>query len=172
MEQNNNGEDPGDFDYDRDFFFCMTKVNDKLDDFIYAPSILDGHKVMAGVDSMANRSFISVAFAKGLGKKIWPLSGKIVLGTKGQKAARIGLIRDVLVEVDKKKFKHNFEILELSDNTDAVFGLDIFGKAGIGLQGVPVDYPQEAIEAMVEMKDEELLAGAKVDSTKMEPYRS
>ena len=52
-------EDPGcDYEYDRDFFFNMTKVKEEASDFIYAPAVLDGHRVMAGVDSMANRCFV------------------------------------------------------------------------------------------------------------------
>jgi hypothetical protein len=75
------------------------------------------------------------------------LAGKIVLGTVGQKSDRIGLIRDVVVEIGNKTFKHDFEVLNISDNTEAVFGIDIFGKAGFGILGVPVDYPPEAIDA-------------------------
>ena len=142
-----------DYDYDRDFFFNMTKVNDEASDFIYAPAVLDGHRVMAGVDSMANRCFVSPKLAKSLKKKVWPLAGKIVLGTKGHKSDRVGLIRDVVVEIGNKTFKHDFEVLDISDNTEAVFGIDIFGKAGFGILGEPVDYLPEAIDAKVEVRE-------------------
>jgi hypothetical protein len=64
----------------------MAKVSDiqpKLQSkFIYAPVLINGYKALAGINSMATSSFMSLSLQKELGLGFIPIEGFIKLAEK------------------------------------------------------------------------------------------
>ena len=151
--EDGDSETPNDFkieeDYygDDDLFFCMTQVPHVLHNqptgFVYAPCHILDHSVLAGIDSMASKSFISPKLAHALQVPLTKVSGKVSLAARGIKTDRIGETPPVSVRIGNRKFNHVFEVLDMGDAVNCVFGIDIFDKAGIALTGVPIEFPGE-----------------------------
>ena len=108
----------------------MAKVSDihpKLQSkFIYAPVLINGHKVLAGIDSMASSSFMSLSLQKKLGLGFKPIEGFIKLAEEGVTSKRIGKTEPVTLKFGDKEMKHRFELLEISGKDNCVIGVDLF----------------------------------------------
>jgi hypothetical protein len=133
-----------DLDYDEESpTFCMLKSSTDAKPFIYAPVKLDNLRVQAGIDSMASVSFISPQLVARLEVKVSKVEGQVSLGSQGSSTKRIGISDPIKVSIGHQQFLHRFEVLNLHDDCQCIFGIDIFPKAGISLNGVPVTFPKE-----------------------------
>jgi hypothetical protein len=111
--------------------------------FIYAPISVEGIQLLAAVDTMATHSLIDQALVDQFSLTVTPAQGSIQLGTKSSTVARIGFVDNVTVSIGDKHIRHRFEVHELGTDAPCILGLDILPSVGIGLTGIPVDFPRE-----------------------------
>jgi hypothetical protein len=111
-------------------------------DFVFIPITIQNQRFRAGLDSMSSLSFITPQVVKQLGVEVRPTKGMIKLGVDGVKTPRLGVTAPLMVRVGKEAFVHSFDVLNLTQGKEVIFGVDIFGKAGIGISGLPADFPE------------------------------
>ena len=132
-------------DEDESPLFAMLESSKSSSNFLYAPVLLGSTEIMAGIDSMANLSFISPGLAETLKLDVHPAKGQIKLGSKDSTIPRMGKTGVVEVTIGTKKFNHVFEVLELNEDCGCIFGMDILPKAGISISGIPAAFPEKGI---------------------------
>jgi hypothetical protein len=92
---------------------------------------------------MATHSLIDQALVDQLSLTVTPAQVSILLGTKSSTVARIDFVDNVQVSIGNKHIRHRFEVPDLGTDAPCILGLDILPFVGIGLTGMPVDFPRE-----------------------------
>jgi hypothetical protein len=99
------------------FLFSSLKLESKGDSpFLHAPITINGHKVLAALDTMAQVSFIKPALVEKLSLKTSPVTGKVMLGQAGQSALRSLITGNLIIEVSNISVNHQLEVLTLPVN--------------------------------------------------------
>lgn len=133
----------------------ITVASQAKHDYISYPLKLNGLLVLAGVDSMASKSFVSAKLMEACEGTLIPIKGQILLAAKGATKARLGetILR---VELPKNSFQHAFEVMELETPFDCIVGLDFFKKGGITVTGIPSSFDENQTPESSAKKNPEL----------------
>ncbi|CEI92232.1 hypothetical protein RMCBS344292_06499 [Rhizopus microsporus] len=97
---------------------------------------------MALVDTGADMSFISKQIVDKL--NVNPTEG-LLLADKDKSPKRLGVTDKMGVGYKRQTIAHEFEVLNMSNETDAIFGRDILPKLGIHLIGVTTNWDDNKI---------------------------
>ena len=109
---------------------------------LYTPFLLNNNRLMALVDTGADMSFISKQIVDKL--NVNPTEG-LLLADKDKSPKRLGVTDKMDVGYKRQTIAHEFEVLNMSNETDAIFGRDILPKLGIHLIGVTTNWDDNKI---------------------------
>ncbi|KAG1212201.1 hypothetical protein G6F69_003902 [Rhizopus microsporus] len=100
---------------------------------------------MALVDICADISFISKQIVNKLKLNVNPTEGLLLLADKDRSSKRLGVTDKMNVGYKGQTIVHEFEVLNMSNEIDAIFGRDILPKLGIHLVGVATNWDDNKI---------------------------
>jgi transposase InsO family protein len=114
--------------------------------FLKAPVLLNGTKVLGGIDTYASHSFMSPTLVQELQLKIVPVTGTIILGAAEKVVERIGRVHDVNISVllangSIQEVQHSFDVLDMGEGCNCLMGLDLLPKIGITVGNIPREFP-------------------------------
>lgn len=106
-----------------------------------APVLINGVKVIAGLDTHASLSVISPKLRDHLNVAMVPKTGYIYLAD-GSTVARQMSTSAISVQCGDKTVNHTFEVMDLGGGANCFIGIDLMPKLGIALTGMPVISPR------------------------------
>ena len=97
---------------------------------------------MGLVDTGANVSIIDIKIVEHNNWTITKVEGEINQAFEGQAQARIGELKNAIVNAGTYSVKISLEIAKLSGKTEFIIGMDLFNKLGFKLSNIPLFWPQ------------------------------
>ena len=123
-------------------------INPLPRDRIRVPCSINGKFIHALVDTGAERSLLDETLASQLGLKLTPAKGQLKLATQGHYVERVGFAT-VKLAVGNQLYTAVMEIANL-DGEKAIFGMDLIVPLNIRLLGLPLLWPTDEKESIVE----------------------
>ncbi|EIE90539.1 hypothetical protein RO3G_15250 [Rhizopus delemar RA 99-880] len=114
------------------------------------------HK-QALVDTGADVSFISKNAVNKLKLSIIPVHGSLLLADKEKTVKRLGVTDKLNVGYKGQTVAHEFEVLNMHDKVDAIFGRDILPSLGIHLVGVATNWDDNKVKFDDSIEDSEYI---------------
>ena len=113
---------------------------------LIAPTVVAKTKVMALLDSGSEISAIDESLVEELSLPIIPHQNRVstlVLAVQGHEVKRIGYV-EVPIQFGKKSFPSiKLEVMKLGPDTKLLFGLDLWPKLGLRVEGLPSNFPAD-----------------------------
>jgi hypothetical protein len=145
-------------DLDEDTLFMTKAVTGNPDRLPHAPILINGVRVMGGIDTHATSSILTIGCLDGLRASLMPHKGSFILAD-GSKVSKLGKTNLLEVKCGDKTILWRFDVMELSPGTSCILGLDLLYQLGIGITGIPKAFPQVSSQAepeIVERKADEI----------------
>ena len=115
---------------------------DEEDQAVSFPLVINGVRSVASVDTGATLSLIKPQFAQKLQLALLKHSSPLTLklGVNSSQVNREGYVR-CYIETPNYKTEATLEVLDHSFRTPIVIGVDLLGKLGMGIYGLPCQFP-------------------------------
>ena len=124
---------------------------------IEVPCTVNGHRLIALLDTGANRTVVDQLLAEEQGWKIAPRKGTITQAEAEQKVKRIGVIEDTTIKVGGKSWTGPVEVMQLSGDVQLLIEMDTFSTLGFQLNNVPITWPEEVMEMEEKKRKKDLV---------------
>ncbi|KAG1612549.1 hypothetical protein G6F44_013388 [Rhizopus delemar] len=124
---------------------------------LHTPFLLNDHRLIALVDTGADVSFISKNAVNKLKLRIIPVHGSLLLADKEKTVKRLGVTDKLNVGYKGQTVAHEFEVLNMHDKVDAIFGRDILPRLGIHLVGVATNWDDNKVKFDDSIEDSEYI---------------
>ena len=119
------------------------------------PITINDYQIMAMIDTGAQVSFIDKELTKALNLEVLETNGDIILAEQ-LKIRRVGRTEPVKLKTTDVELTCSLELTELNENK-VIIGMDLLFKLGIGLVGLPIDFPIELkIDSKVPREDKRI----------------
>lgn len=110
------------------------------------PISLNGHDVLAMIDTGSSHSFIHSELALTLNLSANPVEGSVILASTSSTSSRRQTEDLVTVIAGERVIRHRFEVMTLNFGVQVLIGRDLFMKLGFSLEGIPYAKPTFASE--------------------------
>ncbi|PVV00291.1 hypothetical protein BB560_005333, partial [Smittium megazygosporum] len=111
------------------------------------PVYVNGHKVMAFIDTCADRTFMSQKLSKPLSLNITEIQGIIHTANSEVHIPRIETTEEVRIKSQDIDCIHKCELL-LGSNESLIIGRDLIPKLKLNIFGLPFNYPNQDISIL------------------------
>jgi hypothetical protein len=112
---------------------------------LHTPFLLNSNSLMALADTGADIYFISKQVVDKLKLNVNHTEGLLSLADKDKASKRLGVADKINVGYKGQTIVHEFEVLNTSNEIDAIFGRDILPKLGIHLVGVATNWDDNKV---------------------------
>ncbi|CEG75736.1 hypothetical protein RMATCC62417_10729 [Rhizopus microsporus] len=110
---------------------------------LHTPFLLNNNRLMTLADTGADISFIGKQIVNKL--NVNPTEGLLLLADMDKPSKRLGVTDKMNVGYKGQTIVHEFEVLNMNNEIDAIFGRDILPKLGIHLVGVATNWDDNKV---------------------------